>query len=117
MCTASACICDCDHGPGEGEELIERLKVLAPRSIMPASEGQISTMTVLVWVGTAPCYAVELEVAHVSRIDLEGETCQWHVCEIQVSEGSHRLKIILPALGIDQVKVRHGYREQKASDG
>ena len=31
---------------------------------------------------------------------------------IKVSEETHRLKVIFPALRIDQVKVRHGFEMQ-----
>jgi hypothetical protein len=60
-----------------------------------------------------PWYAVELKIAHVSRIDLKGETGQRHACIIKVPERTHRLKVIFPALRIDQVKVRHDFEMQE----
>lgn len=60
-----------------------------------------------------PWYAVKLEIAYVGRVDLEGRGSSVSCMHYQMyREGPHRLKVILPALRIDQVKVRHGFKVQ-----
>lgn len=60
-----------------------------------------------------PWDAVELEMAHVGRVDLQG----WGLSRACITKrikkkDPHRLKVILPALRIDQVKVGHGFELQ-----
>jgi hypothetical protein len=80
VCTACAYICDGDHGPGEGEKPLKRLKELTPRPIVPTM-----IISAECWcrrgMRVVPWYVMKLEIAHVSRIDLEGGARQGHTCQ------------------------------------